>query len=612
MKKSLLFILIIFIICAACKNKKIISPEIANTATFTPQAGVSTNTATPTKTNTQISTGVPTMQVTPIDDFEDGDVNLTLRGAAWSTWQQGSGSNANKQPVSDAAIGNYACRFYGDVVGTAWSSISLITDLNSSGTKEDHTQTDGLRLYMKGNKGTGTGVDFLIMLRTSNITDYSYWRYRWTPIANWTYVQIPWSSFTAPSWGEGAGKTLTEIRQNIYGIQWVITDTTGSSASNTGNQWFLDHIEIYKEGTPGPSPTPTFTSTPTVTTTPCVWDADNPNIQYFGRWDFTDIRNPVANWGPVYIKAKFEGTSITIRLIDEQISLGAEGTGNYYQYSIDGGAFTVLPSTFATTYVLATGLADTTHTLTFMRRSESKYGKTIFSGFILDTGKNIVAPDPRPSRKIEVLGDSISSGLAIENTGWYTNATNNGYKTFGAKLAEMVNAEFHIEARGGGTFYSDTWLPMREFFKRTFGPYNLEHNPSPSNPYWDFNSWKPDVFFLELGTNDFSEQYPHIDQTLYVNKYKEFLTYLRSIYPDTYICCIPPFKEGTPWDEPRAYIPIAVSQMADAKIHCVSLYGLLIHPTDYVTGDEYHPNEGGHTKIANYLYTNYIQPIVGW
>ncbi len=176
----------------------------------------------------------------------------------------------------------------------------------------------------------------------------------------------------------------------------------------------------------------------------------------------------------------------------------------------------------------------------------------------------------------------------------------------------FTNTFTSTATRGGGTFYSDTWLPMREFFKRTFGPYNLEHNPSAGNPYWDFNSWKPDVFFLELGTNDFSEQYPHIDETLYVNKYKAFLTDLRTWYPDAYICCIPPFKEGTPWDEPRAYIPLAVSQMADPKIHCVSLYGLLIHPTDYVTGDEYHPNAGGHTKIANYLYTNYIQPVVGW
>ena len=44
--------------------------------------------------------------------------------------------------------------------------------------------------------------------------------------------------------------------------------------------------------------------------------ADNPNIQYFGRWDFTTPAAPTHSWPGVYIYAEFEGTSIGIRTND--------------------------------------------------------------------------------------------------------------------------------------------------------------------------------------------------------------------------------------------------------------------------------------------------------
>ena len=44
--------------------------------------------------------------------------------------------------------------------------------------------------------------------------------------------------------------------------------------------------------------------------------ADNPNIQYFGRWDFTHPLAPSHSWPGVYVYAEFEGTSIGIRLND--------------------------------------------------------------------------------------------------------------------------------------------------------------------------------------------------------------------------------------------------------------------------------------------------------
>jgi lysophospholipase L1-like esterase len=340
---------------------------------------------------------------------------------------------------------------------------------------------------------------------------------------------------------------------------------------------------------------------------------DDPHLSYFGRWSWQDSKRPVASWGPVGVNMRFEGTRVIVRLEDEQANLGVEGTGNSYQYSLDGGDFKVLASTAATDYPLASGLADGPHSLSLVRRTESKWGKTTITGFQIDAGKRLLDAGPRPPHKLEVFGDSITAGLADENTGLYTNATENGYLAFGPRLARLLDAEWHIEARGGGSFYNDFYLPMIPFFEKMFGPKNKENAPSDVT-LWRFESWQPDVFILALGTNDFSDQYPHIDESAYVPKYEGFLQKLRGYYPKAEIFCLAPFKPGAPWDEARSYIAKAVMTLADPHMHAINPVSpdlWLASPTDFVSGDAFHPNLSGHQKIAAKLEAT-IRPVLGW
>jgi len=244
-----------------------------NTMTFTATDTYSetpTNTVTNTVSLTNTLTPIPTNTATftdIIDDFEDGEFNINNWGGLWTQWAATS-SNVTRVVTTDvpAGGGSYAGHISGDVIGSGWPSIAVSTDLNASGTEMDLSSAQGIRLYMKGNKGTGTVVDFLIQLVTTNITDYSYWRYNYSPTGNWTYIDIPWSSFVAPSWGQGAGMTLTDILQHIRAIQFAIADGTGGTANNTGNNWYIDQIEIYT-GTAVNTATPTQTSTQIPTNT---------------------------------------------------------------------------------------------------------------------------------------------------------------------------------------------------------------------------------------------------------------------------------------------------------------------------------------------------------
>jgi lysophospholipase L1-like esterase len=355
-------------------------------------------------------------------------------------------------------------------------------------------------------------------------------------------------------------------------------------------------------------------------------DADNPCIQLHGRWDRSDPKAAVARWGAVYVTAKFEGTSLKLRMTDELKSVTTVWMGttyelgpNHYVVSIDDKPVTLVRATSASEYTLATGLADGPHTVMFARRSESKFGKTTFSGFTLDAGKHLLVPDPPPARKVEVFGDSITAGLADENTGPYNAATSNGYESFAAKFARSVGAEWSIEARGGGAFFLD-YLPMVPWFDKTFGPLDSEMLPDSAVPVWSFASWQPDVFVLALGTNDTSDMYPASNEAAYVAKYRDFLSKVRQLYPNAYLFALAPWKEGAPWDFVRSHIAKAVDQQGDPKVHAIipvdgtnPTYSnrWLESPADYVTGDAFHPNLQGHQKIADKLKA-IIAPIVGW
>ena len=78
-----------------------------------------------------------------------------------------------------------------------------------------------------------------------------------------------------------------------------------------------------------------------------IIDADNPNIQYVGRFDRSNPKKAIFDWPGVYIRAKFEGTSCSIRLIDGN---------NYYDITIDNQSPQVLKTNADTVYHAAVSL----------------------------------------------------------------------------------------------------------------------------------------------------------------------------------------------------------------------------------------------------------------
>lgn len=346
-------------------------------------------------------------------------------------------------------------------------------------------------------------------------------------------------------------------------------------------------------------------------------------IQYFGRWDLSNPEQATASWGAVYLKAKFEGRSLTIKLNDPR---------NDFEYSIDGGPLQRLSPTSAAEYQLATGLVDGVHSVEFYRRTGGSFGRTVVSGFVLDEGKKLLQPDsPRP-HSIEIVGDSISVGYGNENgpndTGT-SRRTENGQQAYGPQLARMLDAEWSVIAHSGQGVYRNLGeelnligqsLHMPDEFKLTFWP------SAGDNPQWNFANWQPDVFIVTLGTNDFAwkqwdkDPGPGWEPTreAYVASYKQFLEFVREVYPKTEIFAVGTFlaTAANQFGRCNEYICEAVRATTDAHTHCVdpSFTGpdgaWLPDGTSYI-GDWTHPTTTGHTAIAEHL-RDIIKPIVGW
>ena len=117
---------------------------------------------------------------------------------------------------------------------------------------------------------------------------------------------------------------------------------------------------------------------------------------------------------------------------------------------------------------------------------------------------------PEYKRKIEFIGDSITSGEgsygAMADVDWiamYMSASVN-YATFTAK---NLNADYHLISQGGWGVYcgwdNDVRHNLPSVYEKVCG---LSSGPSnealgTQEPY-DFDSWKPDVIVVNLGTND--------------------------------------------------------------------------------------------------------------
>ena len=255
-------------------------------------------------------------------------------------------------------------------------------------------------------------------------------------------------------------------------------------------------------------------------------------VKYVGRFDFDDEKGPKFAWSGSTISARFYGTEVSVKLWS---------TGDYFTVLLDGKIITnSLYVKGENTFVLAEGLDEGIHEVCLAKRTEFNIGTSKFQGFSFNGGK-LLSPLPHSNRKIEFIGDSITCGYGVEGENesiLYDPKYDNAYLAYGPQVARALNADaMLISCSGYGLIRaysgSNTQVMPNMYSKVT---------PS-STKKWDFKSWVPDVVSINLGTNDFSNNFLP-DRKEFVNAYINFIkTIFKNYLNAAVICCVGPMME---------------------------------------------------------------------
>ena len=403
-------------------------------------------------------------------------------------------------------------------------------------------------------------------------------------------------------------------------------------------------------------PEPTWT-TPACASTGAEVPASDPCVLYYGRWDkTTNPEAPAAAWSATYVKARFNGTGVSVKMTVSDTST--------YLKQIDGGAMTRFDvagtnSTPVQTIQLFTGLPAGDHEIAIYRRSEGGYGMYTVQGLVIENG-HVIAPNPPSSRRMECMGNSITAGLGAdgdpstmpqEKLG--SNLDNDN--TMGAwcvQTALKLGADWQVVAHSGqgmyenlnqyGAFAGQTEyghiITMYDEYQWTHypswsaaPPYNWEYNATNNRLQWNFSSYIPHVAIFAIGTNDYinvslnssrnNEAARNQQDADFKAKYMSFLDMVRSHYPKgnttIFLHGIILGDDGTGVYANHANKTIrevveARNAAGDDRIFFIDPAGWLNNDRVDYAGDMTHPTSAsGHQKIANNVAA-IVREKMGW
>jgi lysophospholipase L1-like esterase len=319
-----------------------------------------------------------------------------------------------------------------------------------------------------------------------------------------------------------------------------------------------------------------------------------PAVHWIGRYS-DDGTNKRFGWSGVGFVVRFDGTGASVTMDD---------AGGWWTVVVDGEVQAPLQTSGGQqSYSLATGLAAGEHTIEAYRRTEGSFGASVIGEVTLE---GELLPPPGVTRRIEVIGDSITCGYGNEGPDKFcsfTADTENNYLAYGSIAARLVGAEIVTVAWSGkGIIYNygnDTFEPLPQVYDRI-----VAGEPDPA---WDF-SWQPDVVVINLGTNDFSTD-GDPSESDYVSNYVAFLEHLRDVYPDALLMPVSPMLGGAELTMVEGYIQSAIDMRMGAGDTNISTANINVDPIGW--GCDYHPSVATHQAMGE-LLADELALALGW
>jgi lysophospholipase L1-like esterase len=303
----------------------------------------------------------------------------------------------------------------------------------------------------------------------------------------------------------------------------------------------------------------------------------DPNIQYLGRWDFTDSMTPNCGWQGSGFRVRFEGTGV-------RATLDSIWLNESFRVVVDGN---VLQSTkFVVTpgpalYTLADGLSDGVHSVELIK--ETYEGVNVEFHGLESEGTGLLQPSPPARRRIEFYGDSnlAGSSLGHEQDNSAVQFIGNLYG-YAAITARMFDAEYQNISWSGSTISGvNARFDRIDWFSAT--------------PAWDFASNPADLVVVNVGANNVGQQVSSIKA-----QYHAFLDALRGAHPSAHIVLFNAY--GWDFNEPANYTHEVVAERNDPNM------SVAIFPWVF---EQFHGCEYDHGGMAAAL-ADHITKTLGW
>lgn len=324
--------------------------------------------------------------------------------------------------------------------------------------------------------------------------------------------------------------------------------------------------------------------------------ANDPHITWTGRRAID--ANETVTFG-------YPGVSLQLVTTASELTLHAHSSGeqSYLDIAVEGRPLQVVnvptDNQGITVKVSPEGHARLIH---IMHRGETWHGVVSVTGLTLHDGELLPAPE-LPTRKLLVLGDSITCGEAIErqtdcqkDSRWW-----NARLSYGLLTGNALNAQVHLVCYGGRGLVR-SWNGRRD--EQNLPDYVELAIASSEKPQpWDHYQYQPDVIVSAIGTNDFSEGIP--EATHYIERYHDLITRLHSLHPNAAIA----ITAGAMLSgEKKAVLQDYLQQIAQR-----SKVAVTVIPASHYPGDacDAHPTQAQHAAMADDLVAA-LSAMMNW
>lgn len=334
-----------------------------------------------------------------------------------------------------------------------------------------------------------------------------------------------------------------------------------------------------------------------------------------GRWSYDDPTVPRTAYPGARIAFAFQGTGVALRLSERPSDRSSFGTSQF-SVTIDGQPAPSLVTTIAGTveethdYTLAEGLPAGLHAVQLSRRTEAEFGSTGLVD-VLVTGGGLVAPPPARVHRLEIVGDSNTTGYGIEATRpcVHTASHENWDKAFPALLATRFDAEVQtVSYSGKGVRYnvspSDP-LNLTVLYDRSI--------PSEPGSVYDASSFPAEAVVVLAGGVDFTNRRPV--EFFFEADYDALIEKIHLAHPDATVFCTvsPGIYDAQDWLT-RTVVREALQKVVSKR--SAAGQKIVFHEFPQGTDAElnacdYHSNPAHHAALASSLGA-LMSTTLGW